>query len=544
MSRAWRSGLVLVLLTCLLVACQVATSTQVAPTTVQVPPVSLPGLTIYPSWTPTLEPTSTPIPTATHTLIPSRTPTITLSPTPRQIPVYEPQTVLTVDLLLEQTNDAMHDLIVFISSSLSPFNISGMPNETIQDPALTTGPRLWAFSPDGRRSGRLTFDDVPFAAFYPSTPDVNPIFIEYGVGFNHPALQTVTLPQECYGWLPEEEANLLAGAIVEPCSEFRFSVDGKYLAFFFGPTICGRGLMVIDTLTNEIIFRSPAGTTLGFEFLANGKIIRHTSSCEIGAVSLLDPLTGTETHLGTAGLSWWNHGRTALVVAVSPFQYITGAVWGYSVTSDQVFLPEPEIWPLDNHPLWAPDGRHLLYQHRKLTISTEMVYSFTGPRELILVDSQAGTQQVVAGVEGYDYHLCASATNECDLWYGDWVQVRRYPFQPVSFHYTDDFLDSEQVTCLLYGRDCTFQPELFALNWNTGELLPWDEAPLPSPTPYATPLPTLVPGPNLDLPPVYADPLGKYAFYLGNDSQSLWLVAPDGTTELWVREGERFLYLP
>jgi hypothetical protein len=265
--------------------------------------------------------------------------------------------------------------------------------------------------------------------------------------------------------------------------------------------------------------------------------------CEGGTVHLFDPVTRESRQLGTVGQILWNPLHTALVVSVRPYHGASGAVWGYNVTNDEVFLVEPQTWQLDDHPIWAPDGRHLLFQRRPLTISIDELYSFTGPRQLIVVDSQTGEQQVLLGDEAYDYHLCASPTSVCDTWYGDWVQVRRFPFQSVTIPYTDDFYYDTRITCLLYGKDCPFQVVLFALNWQTGELLPWDESTLPSATP-ASPPPTPVPGPDLASTPIYTHPEGRYAFYVGTDGTSLWLVAADGTSELWVRDGEGFLYLP
>lgn len=520
------------LLAVFLASCQAATPTSPPPA------VTRPGLTIYPSWTPTPPPTRTPIPSATRTPIPSLTPVPTLSPTPRLIPVYEPHTALTVDLLLNPANNALHDLIVFTSSSLSPFNISTTENE-----ALDSGPRLWAVAPDGLKSGRLTFDDVPFAAYFPADAGQKPVFVEYGVNFNHPDIQPLQLPHECYGWLPEDEADMLKGADAEACSDFRFSADGKYLAFFFGPTICSRGMMLLDTATGEVVYRSPVGKTGGFEFLDNGKLMYLNTHCEGGTVHLLDPVTRESRQLGTAGHILWNPQHTAMVVAVSPYHGASGAVWGYNVSSDSVFLVEPQTWQRDDHPIWAPDGIHVIFQRRPLSISLDELYSFTGPRQLISVDSHTGEQQVLAGEEDFDYHLCDSPTGVCDTWYGDWVQVRRFPFQSVTIPYTDDFYYDTRVTCLLYGRDCPFQVVLFALNWQTGKLLPWDESTLPASTP-ASPTPTPVPGPDLDSTPIYTHPEGLYAFYVGTDGRSLWLVAADGTSELWVREGQAFFYLP
>jgi len=303
-------------------------------------------------------------------------------------------------------------------------------------------------------------------------------------------------------------------------------------------------MMLIDTTTGEVIYRSPAGKTAGFEFLSNGKIIYINAHCEGGTMNLLDPRTGEERLLGTAGSILWNPQHTALVVSVTPYHGASGAVWGYNVTSDTVFLAEPETWQLDDHPIWAPDSRHVIFQRRLLTISADELYSFTGPRQLISVDSQTGEQQVLAVAEDFDYHLCALPNYACDTWYGDWVQVRRFPFHTADIPFTDDFYYNTRVTCLMYGTDCPFQVELLALHWQTGEQIRWEESALPSATPVPVPLPTPVPGPDLSLQPVYAHPEGLYAFYVGMDGSSLWLVAEDGTSELWVRDGEGFLYLP
>jgi hypothetical protein len=255
---------------------------------------------------------------------------------------------------MDPNNNILHDLIVFPSSWLSPFNLA-----TEQSNAQDGGIRLWAFSPDGLKGGRLTFDDVPFAAYFPAETGQKPVFIEYGVFFNHPDIQGLQLPRECYGWLPEDEVSMLGAADAEACSDFRFSADGKYVAFFFGPTICSRGMMLLDTVTGEVVYRSPASKTAGFEFLDNGKLMYLNTHCEGGTVHLFDPVTRESRQLGTVGQILWNPQHTAMVVEVSPYHGASGAVWGYNVSSDSVYLEEPQTWQRDDHPIWAPDGIHV-----------------------------------------------------------------------------------------------------------------------------------------------------------------------------------------
>ncbi len=98
--------------------------------------------------------------------------------------------------------------------------------------------------------------------------------------------------------------------------------------------------------------------------------------------------------------------------------------------------------------------------------------------------------------------------------------------------------------CLAYGLDCAASAELFALNYRTGELVPWDQFTLPTPAPTATPSPTPLPGPDLTRQPVYTHPSGRYAFYVGLDGHSLWLEPQEGDPVLWVNDGTNFVYIP
>jgi hypothetical protein len=289
-------------------------------------------------------------------------------------------------------------------------------------------------------------------------------------------ITSVGLPDECYRNLPEDEPGWGKHEF-QPCSNFKFSPDEHYLGFLFGPDLCGRGIIILNTRTEEIIYRSGVGNGLGFEFLNNGKVLISTGHCEGGQMSLLDPTTKEIHRLGDLGRGGWNVTRTAIAVETGPYQGVAGAIWGYNAERDFLFLPQPEDWQrLDDHLLWSPDGSHILYLHRPVSYTfTSNTYTFPEPSQIIRVNTDTGEKQVLVSDPRYNHYFCAGAFDWCDQWYGDWIQVRRFPFEAQSLAFTDDFYRKPVTTCLLHGIDCTDAPELFALNWRSGELVPWDE---------------------------------------------------------------------
>lgn len=337
------------------------------------------------------------------------------------------------------------------------------------------------FVPTATAEAEREATTTPFAT---STP------VNIAVPTSTPLVYTITpvrLPNECYEILPEDEQAWGGELEFQPCSNFEFSPDEHYLGFFFGPTLCGRGIIILNTQTAEVIYRSGVGNGLGFEFLTNGKVLISTGHCEGGQMSLLDPTTREISKLGGLGIgaenNVWNATRTAIAVSTTPYQGVAGAIWGYNVERDFLFLPELGNWQLDDHLMWTPDGSHILYQHRAVSYTfASNTYIFPQARQIIRVNASTGEKQVLVSDPQYDYHFCAGAYSRCDHWYGDWIQVRRFPFEPQDIVYTDDFYYIPEATCLLYGIDCNEPPELFALNWRTEELLPWDEVQLPTPT--------------------------------------------------------------
>lgn len=489
----------------------------------------------------TLPPAATPVPlpTVTPFVFPA---TWTPAPTAVPLPVLNPKVEITYFDLGQADNTLLYDLILFTSSTMRPFNDLEIGLSLGRDEETIRYPQLWAIAPDGQRAGRLSHGASGSALYIPADSSDSPITIGYGASLNNDHLKTARLPGECYGEFSEAESNL--GEFL-PCSGFEFSPDGKYLALYFGPELCIRGIIVSDTETGEKIYRSRVGGGIEFMFLGQDTVLISEGHCEGASLSVLDLSSKLVRNLGGEIAKFWNARRTAFAAYDAPYGGFDmgGTVWGYNVQADFVFLPQPENDQLDDHPLWTPDGSHLLYHHRPLTRS-ETSYTFSEARQILIVDATTGEQQILAGDAQYDFDLCEGPYSTCDKWFGDWVQVRRFAFQPQTVEISFNMFNDPIVTCREYGTGCPDPAELFALNWRTGELIPWKQASLPTATPMPAPTAIPVPGPDMSRTPVYAEPSGVYAFYVGLDGHSLWMVPANGEPQLWVVEGENFIYIP
>ena len=461
------------------------------------------------------------------------------TPTPKALPALKPKVELTADMLTDEANNHLHDLTLFSSSVRYPF--AGLrlglqePYERIKGDGYfidMTMPQLWAVSPDGQRAGRLTQYEWSVASYVSSNPAGKPILVEYGVHFNHERLHTIKLPQECLN------KNTFDAAPIGFCHSFQFSPDGQYFGYDFDRQNCGESMIIMDTLTGAEIYRFE-GNGHGFQFLSNGKVLMGKGHCEGGGSELFDPVTKATRPLGESSGISWNNDESAFVKLVANYYNLSGTLSGYSVTHDNLFL---EAVPFSDRPVWTPDGAHLLYQYRPVDTSSAG-YNYTGSRQIISVDAVSGEKKVLASGPAYDYDLCEIEFNSyesCEQWYGDWIQLRRFPFQPLSVSFENIPVppgNYSQLQCLIYGKECAIPPDLFALNWRTGELLPTHTPPPPPP-------PTCAAKPDLNRTPIYTHPAGTYSFYVGDDNRSLWLVPQTGQPVLWVQDGENFIYVP
>ena len=498
-----------------LVGCQL---TLPSSTPVEAPPPTSAAATHtpVPTWTPTATALpATPLPTRAATATPL--PTVTATPIPVCAPVWQRPLSAT---------EPQHDLILFTSTVHAPF----APQELRQH---TTPTHLWAVAADGRRGNRLSIrEDALFIR-----PDNGGITIDLLVTKAY-SIETDFVRQHV----------LLPDCADIACDQYQFSPAGTWTAYFWGEDVCGRGIAALNLRTDETRVITDMGGH-SFAFVADETLLVGTGHCEGGELALLDLSAGEQNTLGESGAMQWNAPRTAFAVNVHPYMGWGSYVWGYNVAQGQYFLP-PRTEPAteETHLLWTPAGDHLLYQQRvishtaPLTITTALTL---GPQQIVAVDATTGERQVLLSDPAYDYHLCTAY--EVCAWEGDFIEVRRIAYQQRVFDLEPDF-DSAAVNCAVYGSRCVDPVERFALNWRTGELVPWDARPTVAETPTVTPTPPAAASqpaaPDLSRPAFYVAPNNAYTLHLGQDEQSLWCVPAGGEPALWVNNGTHFTYVP
>lgn len=529
-----------------------ASATQIAypppaatlPASIAYPP---PDLTKTAGYTPL--PTRPPFPTFTPrpTVASSSTPVI---PTP--IPGLEPEPVQIIspnDFISDSSK--LHDLILFETSGLFPFNPEkySLKFRSVLDGVGQSPERdgeLWAISPDGKRMGRLTLPGLNSKIFIPQSAVQKPGIVEYGIHLDNPGLKAVALPAECYSVLNLSDPE--HGLEYYHCRNFKFSPDGLYLSYTHDESNCNRLLSILDVATGKLIYQKTVNS-LYPEFVSKDKMFINIGHCEGGGSLFVDLKTGKEQEAGDYAWDYdWNTSHSAFLVAVGPYAgFIGRSFWGYNNLTGQLFSPPQINYSLQSPSTWVPDGTYILYEQREFTYE-EFKFKTTpkGTSSLMRYDFVSGKAQVILSDPRYDYWLCVSQFMPCKFKHPDWIQVARSPVptDPVELINYQEAV----INCIQEGQ-CFKDPELFALNWRTGQLLPWDQVPsAPIPTPASQyknrgndfkPLP-----PDRSSRLVYAHPSGDYAFYVGADGTSLWRVVKGGQSVVWVENGENFIYLP
>lgn len=417
--------------------------------------------------------------------------------------------------------EPLHDLILFTSLAERPFAVIDLQGGG----ASETERGLWAVSPDGLRAGRISPTGQSSALYLPPSESGPVRLLTGGLFGQHEALEMIAPPTEC-----------AAGA---GCSAYSFGAGGRTLVYDSGPSGCGRDLALYDLVTNQ-----PLQTWSGVQWhylMDDGSLVVSLDDCLGGPqkIYMYYPNNEKQVGLGIAGDMLWNLSGQAVLITNRGAPGVQTGLWGINLQTSRVFLWAGESGVVNDSPVWLPDGQHFVYQHR--TVQYDAVSGnavLQGPRQIILMNAFTRAQSLLAYDGRHDYHLCETQGESCISRYGDWLKIHRTPFRSTGVQAGE--LDRQPaVRCALFGLDCQEPPEEMALNWKTGEMIPWDEAGV-----VDVALPPDFPPPDLAGQPVYSDPAGDFALYTGAGGRTLWFVPAQGEPVLWVAEGENFVYLP
>jgi hypothetical protein len=412
--------------------------------------------------------------------------------------------------------DSLNGLVLFTSLSSDPFKSS---------PAGKNLPQyLWAISPDGSRSGRLSPDGFASALVPVSKPEGKILVMANGLELSGDAVKTTLPPEACQG-------------SSSACSGFEFGLQGRTYAYFAGDSSCGKTMSLVERASGNVL--NTWENVSWFHFNQDGGLVISISDCSSSYVYQYIPNTSVQSGMAADGdISWDPSGRAALV-QISAAAPVLSALWGFNLDTNRAILWHEQGKVMQDSPIWLADGHHFVYQHRTIRYDKTSGNAYLdGPRQIILMDAWTRAQHLLAFQGGYDFHLCPTEGKPCKQLYGDWLKITRTPFQPVGIKLGSQ-AEIAKARCPLYGLDCMKPAEEFALNWKTGEMLPWAEANVSSTGPSPE-----YPAADQASTPVYADPDGAFSLYTSADGHVLWYVPATGDPRVLVAEGENFVYVP
>ena len=430
----------------------------------------------------------------------------------------EPTTLVGNELTAQ---DGLSGLILFTSLANDPFATSDAGKVNLQTPVR----HLWGITPDGKRAGRMSPEGYSSALVPAGKPEGKTLLIANGVEGVSEAVISVAPPEAC------QDGGSAA------CGGFNFGLQGRTFAYFSGEESCGRTLTLVERATGAAL--NTWNNVAWYRFNQDGGLLLSLDDCSRRYIYQYIPNTAVQSGMASDGVISWDPSRKAALVQVHGEAPVLSALWGFNLDTSSAILWHEQGKTMQDSPVWLDDGRHFVYQHRAIRYDKESQNAYLdGPRQIILMDAWTRAQHLLAFRGDFDFHLCPNEGEPCAQPYGDWLKVTRTPFQPGGLKLGDP---SQAVItrCALFGMDCVKPAEEFALNWKTGEMLPWADANLPAPQPAPA-----FPPPDQSTESIYSDPGGAFALYTSADGHALWYVPSAGDPVLWVTDGENFVYVP
>jgi len=409
-------------------------------------------------------------------------------------------------------------LVLFTSKSADPLAQTDAGSLAADSPERY----LWAVAVDGTRAGRITPEGSAGALVEAAYPENQALVLADGFDFDTQALSGLPLPEACQGG---------------GCSDFQFGLQGRTFAYLSGEDTCGRTLTLVERANNQVL-----NTWQGvawYYFYGVGSMILAQGGCDQRYVYHYIPNTGQQASISPEGEMSWDPAHRAALVQLTGDSPAENGLWGFNLETSAPILWSDQGKIMQDTPIWLDDGHHFVYQHRGIRYDpvSGNVY-LDGPRQIVLMDAYTRSQQLIGFEQGYDYHLCQTQGEPCEQVYGDWLKIYRTPFTAGGIKLGDAAYATIN-RCALFGYDCLKPSEEYALNWKTGELLPWSEAGVSLPSE-----PVDLTQPDLSTEPVYTDAGGDFALYTSFDRRGLWYVPVAGDPVQWVTDGENFVYIP
>lgn len=409
-------------------------------------------------------------------------------------------------------------LVLFTSRAADPLATSDAGRLPGDSPETL----LWAISADGTRAGRLSPEGLPSALVPVAAPENKPLILENGFEAAGDSVVGLLTPDEC-----------LDGA----CADFQFGLQGRTYAYLSGEDTCGRSLTLVERANGQVL--NTWSGVAWYYFNADGGMIIAQGDCETRHVYQYIPNTDQQSGMAPDGELLWDPTHSAALVQVRGASPVQSELWGFNLENSRPILWGEPGKVMQDTPIWLADGRHFVYQHRAIRYDKNSGNAYLdGPRQIVLMDAWTRAQHLLAFDPGADFHLCATEGTSCDQPYGDWLKVRRTAFLPAGLKLGEP-AQAVINRCALYGLDCPKPAEEYAVNWQTGEILPWADAGVPSPE-HAPAFPP----PDRAAEPVFISEDGSFALFTDAGGSTLWYVPSAGDPVLWVTEGENFVYVP
>ncbi|MBE0698283.1 MAG: hypothetical protein IH586_15295, partial [Anaerolineaceae bacterium] len=205
--------------------------------------------------------------------------------------------------------DGLSGLILFTSLSNDPF--AGPNAGKTSQPAPQR--HLWAISPDGKRTGRLSPEGYGSALVPVSKPEGKILVMANGLELTGGAVMTELPPLACQ----ESDAAL--------CNGFEFGMQGRTYAYFSGESTCGKTMALVERATGNTI--NTWENVTWFYFNQDGGLVLSLSDCTKSYVYQYIPNTGIQSGMAADGEISWDPSHRAGLVQLTGASPILSALW-------------------------------------------------------------------------------------------------------------------------------------------------------------------------------------------------------------------------